>query len=83
MASKVCKRPLAHHEGRLHNASITQKRDIAKNHNFFSNFKLLNEADSFDRCMNLRNGVLCSFLVSFLLSDVFIQAIQKGGTRCR
>ena len=67
MASEVCKWPLARHEGRLHNASITQKRDMAINITFFCHFKLQNEGDSLGRCINLLNDVLCTFLYHFCL----------------
>ena len=76
MASKVCKWSLAHVKEQLHNASITQKSDIARNTTFFWHFKLQNEADRLGRCVNLPNGVLCVFLVSYLLIDTCIEAIQ-------
>ena len=76
MASKVCKWPLVHHEGWLHNASVTQKRDVAINITFFWHLKLQNEADSLVRCINLQNVIFCTFLISFLLTDAFIEAIQ-------
>ena len=76
MASKVCKWSLAHHKEQLPNASITQKKDMAINITFLLAPKLQNEADRLGRCVNLPNGVLCTFLVSFLLVDACIEAIQ-------
>ena len=42
----------------------------------FWHFKLKTEADGLGSCINLPNGFLCKFLVSFLLTDAFIEAIQ-------
>ena len=72
MALKVCKWSFALHKERLHNASITQQRDIANNIIFLWHFKLQNETDSLGRCVNLLSGVPCSFLVSLLLTDACI-----------
>ena len=66
----ICLRKCA--SGHLH----TTKGGCTTQLPFLWYFKLQNEADSLGKCINLPNGVLCTFLVSFLLADAFIEGIQ-------